>query len=119
MRVVMHEFSLCQGIIKQVLAANHNNLSNVSEVIVDIGEFAGVDIASLCFWFPVVAKDASAPEMKLRVNTIAGVAKCEKCMNEFSVINLYSPCPKCNEFGSYALIHGNELLIKSYVLKET
>lgn len=114
----MHEFSLCQGIIKQILAANHNDLSNISEIIVDIGEFAGVDITSLCFWFPVVAKDASSSNIKLRVNRIAGLAKCEKCMNEFSLVNLYTPCPKCNEFGNYALIQGKELLIKYYILKE-
>lgn len=110
----MHEFSLCQGIIKQVLAANENSLTDVSEIILEVGELANVDIPSLSFWFPVVAKKAEYPNVRLTVNKIAGFAKCGNCQHEFHINKLYSACPACKEFGDYSLIRGNELLVKSY-----
>lgn len=110
----MHEFSLCQGIIKEISKANRDTLKNINEVIVEIGDLANVDIASLCFWFPVVAKNAGYQDIKLTVSRIAGLVKCMNCLYEFNLSNLYEPCPNCNKFGNYNIIQGNELMVKSY-----
>jgi hydrogenase nickel incorporation protein HypA/HybF len=112
----MHEFSLCDGILKQVARANQNNLANIDEIIIDIGKLANIDVRSLCFWFPVVAKNISCSQIKLTVNQIDGLALCNTCMCQFNLNNLYEPCPKCHEFGNYSIINGQELLVKLYKL---
>ena len=106
----MHEFSLCDGIIKQVAKANQNNLDNVDEVIIEIGALANVDTQSLCFWFPVVAKNMSCSHIKLTVDQVGGLALCKSCKCQFNLSNLYEQCPECHEFGNYDLIQGQELL---------
>jgi hydrogenase nickel incorporation protein HypA/HybF len=112
----MHEFSLCTAIIDQVARANKMNLSNVEEIILEIGELSCVDIESLSFWFAVVSKNAKGGQpIKLAIQAVSGQAKCNKCMGLFHLITLYEPCPKCKECGNYTIISGQELLIKSYV----
>ncbi len=114
----MHEFSLCESIIKQVEKSNYHQLKNIAEITLEIGSLAGVDIESLCFWFPVVANKLSGRELHLIVNSIQGVARCDKCLNEYELYSLYDPCPNCASFGNYKILQGRELLIKSYSLIE-
>lgn len=113
---IVHEFSLCEGILKQVAKANSNQLVNIDEVIVEIGGLANVDIDSLCFWFPVVAKNMFCPQIKLLVNQIDGLAQCENCQHQFKLKNLATKCLQCNEFGHFTIIQGQELLVKSFRL---
>lgn len=110
----MHEFSLCEGILKQVSRANKNTLNNITQINLEIGKLAGVDLDSLLFWFPVVTEKLLCPQIKLKVNNLDGKAICKQCQQEFNIINLYDPCPNCNAFGNYRIISGRELLVKSF-----
>lgn len=112
----MHEFSLCEGIIKQIALANQSNLSDIEGVVVEIGALANVDIESLCFWFPIVAATEHAQQIKLTVNRIKGLALCNNCQNQFELNNFYDQCSKCGEFANYTLISGSELIVKSFIL---
>lgn len=114
----MHEFSLCEAILKQVAKANNDSLTNVAEVILEIGKLANVDIESLCFWFPVVVKNKINTEITLHVTQTDGVARCNNCSHQFMLNNLYEQCSVCKEFGNYTLVSGQQLLIKSFKLRK-
>lgn len=113
----MHEFSLCEGILKQVAKANQNNLNNVTKINIIIGKLAGVDLQSLLFWFPVVLKKRCLHEIVIEVEEPIGKAICKSCNHTFEIINLYDPCPTCNTFGDYEITSGRELLVKSFELQ--
>ena len=113
----MHEFSLCEGIVKQLEQANNGSLNNITTVCLEIGKLANVDIGSLSFWFPVVIKNKYATPIKLDILEIESQARCRSCLREFRLLNLYEACPQCGEFGNYEIIQGRELLIKAFYLK--
>lgn len=110
----MHEFSLCEGIIKQAVRANDNQSDNLATVTIEVGRLAGVDIESLRFWFPVVATKLNCSQLQLQINEIEGLAHCNKCNNDYNLLNLYDPCPHCGAFGEYRITQGREMLIKSF-----
>ncbi len=110
----MHEFSLCEAILKQIAKVNGNNLSNVKEVTIEIGELVNVDVNSLNFWFPVVVKSKFNTEITLRINQIEAIARCNNCFHQFKISDFYQPCTFCKEFGNYVLISGQQMLIKSF-----
>jgi hydrogenase nickel incorporation protein HypA/HybF len=110
----MHEFSLCEGIIKQVSRANDQRLDNLEQVTIEVGKLAGVDVDSLCFWFPVVAAKLNCQHLKLELHEISGKAHCRHCDQDFELINLYDPCSNCNTHGEFDIVQGRELLVKSF-----
>lgn len=112
----MHEFSLCEGIIKQVSRANAGVLDNVSQIKIEIGKLSGVDLESLVFWFPVVAEKLACGQVQLEVTEIEGSALCTKCNQQFFLTNLYDACPHCKTYGDYQILQGRELLVKSFSL---
>ena len=114
----MHECSLCEGIVKQVIRANHGKTVDLSSVKIEVGKLSGVDLDSLCFWFPVVSGKLNCPELKLEVIETDGVAHCNHCQHDFTLVNLYDACPKCNTHGDFTITSGRELLIKSFVRVE-
>ena len=114
----MHEFSLCEGILKQVAKANQNNLTNVEYINIEIGKLAGVDTQSLLFWFPVVAKKLSCEHVQLAITEPEGIALCNTCAQQFEIHNLYDACPHCYTFGNYEILHGRELMVKSFTLTQ-
>jgi hydrogenase nickel incorporation protein HypA/HybF len=111
----MHEFSLCEGIVKQVSIANNQRLDNVATINLTIGKLAGVDVESLLFWYPVVAKKFNCSAI-LHVDEPDGLVVCNQCSNRFTLINFYDPCPKCGAFADYEIVQGKELLVKSFEL---
>lgn len=114
----MHEFSLCEGIIKQVSKANNNRLDNVININLSIGKLSGVDLDSLLFWFPVVAGKLNSGHIKVNVIEPNGEAVCNSCGHDFILTNLYDPCPNCKEFANYKITQGRELLVKSFELAQ-
>jgi Zn finger protein HypA/HybF involved in hydrogenase expression len=75
-----------------------------------------VDLNSLTFWFPIVAGKFNVPELKLKVIEQDGLAKCNCCLQQFHLINLFDPCPHCASYGDYQILQGREMLIKSFAL---
>ncbi|HRG62075.1 MAG TPA: hydrogenase maturation nickel metallochaperone HypA [Burkholderiales bacterium] len=114
----MHEFSLCEGIVKQVSRANAGILENISQITIEIGKLSGVDVDSLTFWFPVVAEKMACGQVKLEVFEVDGLALCSKCNQQFLLTNLYDACPHCNAYGDYQILQGRELLVKSFSLNK-
>ena len=113
----MHEFSLCEGIIKQVLKQKIILPEDIASINITIGELAGVDIDSLQFWFPVVAAKLQLADVKLNIDIIPARVICKSCNTEFHLQKLFDPCPICNSYANYDFLSGRELLVKSVSAK--
>lgn len=113
----MHEFSLCEGIIRESLRQKSILPEDILSINVAIGELAGVDIDSLQFWFPVVANKLQLPDVKLNVDIIPARVICKSCSAEFHLQKLFDPCPICNTYANYDFLSGRELLVKSVTAK--
>lgn len=109
----MHEFSLCESILRQVIQ-RQGSLSAIRSITVAIGDLAGVDSASLSFWFPVVAAKFAAAKIELKILQVPARGHCQHCGQEFAVKVLYAPCPYCNTFADWQFLSGRELIIQSY-----
>ena len=112
----MHEFSICESIIKQLAKANNESLDNIDSVTVAIGELANIDVESLKFWFPVVLKNMNCQQLKLVINMIDALVQCNDCQAKYRPKTLYESCPACNSVGNNVIHHGRELNIISFTL---
>jgi hydrogenase nickel incorporation protein HypA/HybF len=112
----MHEFSICEGIVAQVKAAQSENSAKIKVVKVLIGEMSGVEIMPLKFWFPVVATKMAVPQLQLEVITVRAQARCNSCNYQFWLKAYFQECPKCNSYANFQLIQGKELIVYSIIM---
>ncbi len=108
----MHEMSLCEGVM-QVLEeqAQQQGFSQVKTVWLEIGELAGVELASLRLCFEVISKDTLADRARLEIVELPGEAWCERCQKPVRLQRRFDGCPDC---GGYTLrvSGGDEMRIK-------
>ena len=106
----MHEFSISDEIVKNVLGAvKENNGKKVLSIQLEIGELALLNVEQVTFWIREMFKGSVAEGAKVKVRTIKARIKCESCgyrggMNldqrdPFRHAIPYS-CPKCQSFQS-------------------
>ena len=111
----MHEFSLCQNIVRTVndhLKENKLTHKSVHKVVLSVGELAGVDIASLSFWFPVVCRDTLLDEAEFEIITESASAECLSCQKSFTIKHRYDACPHCQSYEKKVL-SGENMIIKN------
>lgn len=95
----MHEI----GIVRQIIAtvtefAKQNDVTDISEVVVDCGELSLVIPKYLQDIYPVVAEGTLLEHAKLVVNVIPGMAECDECDEIFNVVEHKGYCPACGSF---------------------
>lgn len=92
--------------------ARNANASVISEIELDIGTQSGVVLEALEFAMDSAKKGTMLQNAEIKINIIQAMAKCSQCNAEFTVEELYSPCPGCgNPFCD--IIEGRELKVKS------
>ena len=90
----MHEFSLCQDIVRAIeRAARERGFTRVLRVELEIGVLAGVEIEALRFGFKVAARDSVADGAHLAIDRRAGSAWCEHCRREVNIPDRLSSYP--------------------------
>lgn len=107
----MHELSIAMEIVK--MAENESRKagsSKITEVHLEIGELAGVDLEALLFSLEMARQRSMLKEAFIKVDKIQGRAICLKCKSEFDTVDLHPACPECNDRSSQ-LIAGTELRI--------
>ena len=104
----MHEFSISDEIVKNVLGAvKENKAQKVLSIQLEIGELALLNVEQVTFWIREMFKGSVAEGAKVKVRTIKARIQCESCgyrggMNldqrdPFRHAIPYS-CPKCQSF---------------------
>jgi len=92
----MHELSLAQSLIEQVLsAARSENAARVLRVVVAIGPYSGVESAALEFAFPVAAEGTLAAGAELCIEDAPATVKCTMCHATAPADPVQSTCPRC------------------------
>lgn len=109
----MHELSIMEGAMRQVLdAAQQAGASRIIEIRLRIGALSSVVPESLQFAFEAVAEGTMAQHARLIIEPIPARFWCEPCQQEFESNRLLAVCPKCDTL-SRELCSGRELELAS------
>lgn len=113
----MHEMSLCEG-IRQAIEdqARTHGFARVTIVRLEIGRFAGVELAALAFAFDVAMQGSPAEGARLEVSELPGRAACFDCGLDVDLDDRLAPCPHCGG-GRLLPIGGDEMRIKELEVK--
>jgi hydrogenase nickel incorporation protein HypA/HybF len=114
----MHELSICQSIIEQVIPiAQQNNAQIVTKVIVRIGPLSGVEAPLLVRAFPIVSAGSIARGAILEARSSAIRIRCNICANENEASINQLLCKNCGSWQT-SLLSGDEMLLESIELEK-
>ena len=114
----MHEIGVVRSMIKTVTEfAEANDIKEVSEIVLDIGELSLVIPKYVEKVYPVVVKDTWLKDTKLVRNIVPGMAECDECNELFNVIEHEGYCPNCGSFEK-TVLSGQDFLIKEIHIPE-
>ena len=108
----MHEIGVVRSMVKTVTDfAQANNIAEVTEIVLDIGELSLVIPKYVEDIYPVVVEDTFLKDTKLIINIIPGMAECDECNELFNVIEHEGYCPNCGSFEK-TILSGKDFLIR-------
>ena len=114
----MHEIGVVRQVIRTVEDfAKENNITEVSEIVLDIGELSLVIPKYVEEIYEITTKDTILEGTKLIMNVIPGMAECDECDEIFNVIEHEGYCPNCGSFEKQVL-SGRDFLIKEIHIPE-
>ena len=103
----MHEIGVVRSMVKTVTDfAQANNIAEVTEIVLDIGELSLVIPKYVEDIYPVVVEDTFLKDTKLIINIIPGMAECDECNELFNVIEHEGYCPNCGSLKNHPLGQG-------------
>ena len=106
----MHEIGVVRSMVKTVTDfAQANNIAEVTEIVLDIGELSLV--------IPKYVEDTFLKDTKLIINIIPGMAECDECNELFNVIEHEGYCPNCGSFEK-TILSGKDFLIREIHIPE-
>jgi hydrogenase nickel incorporation protein HypA/HybF len=117
----MHEFSISDEIVKNVLGAvKENNGRKVLSIQLEIGELALLNVEQVTFWIHELFKGSVAEGAKVKVRTMKARIQCESCgykggirsgqKDSFRHLALQT-CPKCHSF-LFQVKKGRECILR-------
>lgn len=111
----MHEASIVRNVIRIVEeAAQKNGLASISKVVLEIGQFSGVEIEALEFAFSAFKHDTILQDAIIEYLTPPLTLFCKECENQYLGDFDDLRCPAC--MGThFEVIHGREMVVKSIV----
>lgn len=97
--------------------SEQNDMKEVAEIVLDIGELLLVIPKYVEDIYPVVVGDTWLKDTKLVINVIPGMAECDECSELFHVIEHEGYCPNCGSFEK-AILSGKDFLIREIHIPE-
>lgn len=105
----MHERSLVMRLIEQIEEELQNRqLSGLTAVHLEVGEFAGVEPSLLEIAFQELAAERWPQQVQLRLTVVPLTVRCRQCCEQFPVERFRFVCPRC-EHAKVDVISGEEL----------
>jgi hydrogenase nickel incorporation protein HypA/HybF len=84
----------------------------INAIEIEIGQLAGVEIASLEFCFAAARRGTLAANASLVIHNISGRGRCPECGRESPADFFVAVCPACG-LGVLEISQGRELKIRS------
>jgi hydrogenase nickel incorporation protein HypA/HybF len=92
----MHEMSLAGGILKLVEdAALREGFGRVSQLRLEAGKLAGVELPALLFALEVVVRGTCLEGAQILIDEPPGQGWCLNCAQNVEVHERGQPCPRC------------------------
>lgn len=109
----MHERSLVQALIEQVLEEGRvRSLGQIHEILLQIGEFSGVEPMLVESAFAEMASEHWDYEVRLMVEVVPLTATCRTCGEVFHIEGFRFLCPRCGG-GNVQVTAGEEMRLAS------
>jgi hydrogenase nickel incorporation protein HypA/HybF len=108
----MHEFSLAQGLVNQLLAlAGQHNARKICTVRVEIGSMAGIVADSFAFGFEVLSREN--PLLHDATLTITETGPQHRCLDCGGIMPFTDSTSSCMQCGSQRLARtgGDDLIL--------
>jgi hydrogenase nickel incorporation protein HypA/HybF len=95
----MHEMSIAVGIVNiATKSCQEAEKSAVTEIGLEIGELAGIEMDALEFIWPLAVEGTVLEHAKRVIKKTRGEAICLECAHVFPLENHHDVCPKCNSY---------------------
>ena len=112
----MHELSLCDDLLSQVVAiAAQNNALSVESITVQIGALSGVEPLLLESAFALIKAGTVAEHAELILQTSPVIVLCQLCGTQSEVAANRLLCNACQSHET-TLLSGDELILASVAL---
>jgi len=108
----MHEMALAEGILQVVEdAVRGQRVTRVTEIRLEIGALAGVELEALRFCLDVVLRDSLAEGARVDLDLTPGEGWCLGCGERVTISELFDACPLCGGYQVQAT-GGTEMRVK-------
>ena len=115
----MHEIGVVRSMVKTVTAfAEANQITDIAEIVVDVGELSLVIPKYVEDIYPHVVEDTFLKNTKLILNIVPGMAECDECNEVFNVVEHKGYCPHCGSFEK-TILTGRDFLIREIHIPES
>lgn len=112
----MHELSLCENLLDQVLSiAQQNKAKTIESITINIGDLSGVEPLLLENAFAILKLDTLAEHAQLIINHSPIVIECHQCGNQYNASANHLLCKGCQSDDTH-LISGDELILANVSL---
>lgn len=90
----------------------------IQAIDLDIGELAGIEVDSIEFLWSAAMEGTLLEKAERRINRIEGKALCVACQQEYTLHQVFEPCPLCG--GHFKnIIAGEDLRIRALTLVDS
>ncbi|RMD70017.1 MAG: hydrogenase maturation nickel metallochaperone HypA [Gammaproteobacteria bacterium] len=112
----MHEFAVCQALVKEVLAlAERHGAKGISSIRLSLGPLSGVEPELLRHAYPLAAADTPASAAELLIEELPIRVRCQTCGAETEASPNRLLCGRCGDWHTQ-LLSGDEMLLTSVEL---
>lgn len=111
----MHEYSLVDGVIRQLRAsAAQNDVKQISRVVLVVGKMTMAVPDALQFAFEAFRQDEPlVKDAVLEIREEQVMCECKDCQHRFGIKDYEFVCPSCSSV-NVKLVAGRELYIDYY-----
>jgi hydrogenase nickel incorporation protein HypA/HybF len=107
----MHELSVCQALVDQVLAlARQHQAARVDRILLRLGPLSGIEAALLESAYPLAAAGTVAEGAEIEIEPSPVRVRCRTCGQEGEAQPNRLVCAACGDYHT-ELVSGDELLL--------
>ena len=108
----MHELAVTENILCIAIEEGQaQQATRVSDIYMTIGRLSSIVDDSVQFFWDHISKDTLCEGAILHFNRPPAIFKCNKCGQEFEILDDLLPCPACKSF-DLEILSGNEMQVE-------